>query len=40
MAIPARFISYELTENMCDIFLSTDFEGGRHSHRVQKIPCQ
>ncbi|MBM3167968.1 MAG: ribose 5-phosphate isomerase B [Bacteroidetes bacterium] len=40
LAIPARFISYELTENMCDIFLSTDFEGGRHSHRVQKIPCQ
>ena len=22
-----------------DVFLSTDFEGGRHQRRIDKIPC-
>jgi ribose 5-phosphate isomerase B len=39
LAIPARYISYELAEKLSEIFLTTDFEGGRHSNRVNKIAC-
>lgn len=39
IAIPARFISYELAEKLAEIFLTTDFEGGRHQNRVNKIAC-
>ncbi|MBI9056614.1 ribose 5-phosphate isomerase B [Labilibaculum sp. DW002] len=35
--IPARFISFEEVEKIASIFLSTDFEGGRHQNRVDKI---
>ena len=37
ICIPARFVSEELAIKMVDIFLSTDFEGGRHERRVNKI---
>jgi ribose 5-phosphate isomerase B len=40
LAIPARFVTYELAEKMADIFLTTDFEGGRHQNRVDKIACK
>lgn len=39
LAIPARFISYELAEKMAELFLATPFEGGRHQSRVTKIAC-
>ena len=39
LALPARFISYELAEKLADIFLTTSFEGGRHATRVGKIAC-
>jgi ribose 5-phosphate isomerase B len=39
LAIPARFITYELAEKLAEIFLSTSFEGGRHQNRVNKIAC-
>jgi ribose 5-phosphate isomerase B len=39
LAIPARFVSYELAEKMAETFLTTDFEGGRHQNRVSKIAC-
>ena len=39
-ALPARFISKELAIKIVDIFLSTDFEGGRHSRRIEKIPIK
>ena len=39
VAIPARFISIEEAKAIVDIFLATDFEGGRHSERVNKIEC-
>lgn len=39
LAIPARFISYKLAEKLTEIFLTTDFEGGRHQNRVNKIAC-
>ena len=39
LAIPARFIAYELAEEITETFLTTDFEGGRHLNRVNKIAC-
>lgn len=38
IALPARFVAYELAEEMVKIFLNTEFEGGRHQNRVNKIP--
>jgi ribose 5-phosphate isomerase B len=37
LAIPARFVSYELAAEMVNTFLTTKFEGGRHQNRVNKI---
>lgn len=37
--LPARFIAYELAEEIVATFFSTDFEGGRHQKRVAKIAC-
>lgn len=39
VVIPARFISIELAKKIVNVFLSTDFEGGRHATRVSKISC-
>lgn len=39
LAIPARFVGYELAEKLALTFLTTDFEGGRHQKRVDKIAC-
>jgi ribose 5-phosphate isomerase B len=39
IALPARYISEEIALKCIDIFLSTDFEGGRHADRVEKIKC-
>lgn len=39
LSIPARFVSVELAVKMTEVFLHTDFEGGRHIQRVQKIAC-
>ncbi len=40
LSIPARFTTREEALDMVKIFLSTDFEGGRHARRVAKISCQ
>ncbi|OEK07051.1 ribose 5-phosphate isomerase B [Roseivirga misakiensis] len=40
VCIPARFVDYDLAEDMVKTFVSTDFEGGRHERRVNKISCQ
>jgi ribose 5-phosphate isomerase B len=40
LALPARFISLELASKLVEIFLTTDFEGGRHATRVNKIACK
>ena len=37
LALPGRFISNELAWEMVKVFLHTDFEGGRHLRRVEKI---
>ena len=39
LAIPARFLSLELAMTMVETFVNTEFEGGRHQRRVNKIPC-
>ncbi|MDR0544455.1 MAG: ribose 5-phosphate isomerase B [Odoribacteraceae bacterium] len=39
-SLPARFITYEEAERIVQLFLSTDFEGGRHQQRVDKIPTK
>jgi ribose 5-phosphate isomerase B len=39
LALPARFVSLETALEIADIFLGTDFEGGRHAGRIAKIPC-
>lgn len=38
ICIPARFTSIPQAIKMVDVFLNTDFEGGRHQNRVDKIP--
>jgi ribose 5-phosphate isomerase B len=37
LALPGRFVSFELAAEMAVIFLTTAFEGGRHLARVEKI---
>lgn len=39
LALPARYISVPQAIQMVDAFLNTNFEGGRHQNRVNKIPC-
>ncbi|VBB47529.1 Ribose-5-phosphate isomerase B [uncultured Paludibacter sp.] len=40
LSLPARFISEDLAKKMVDVFFSTDFEGGRHERRIEKIPVK
>ncbi|MBO7200055.1 MAG: ribose 5-phosphate isomerase B [Bacteroidales bacterium] len=37
LAMPARFITAEVALNIVDKYISTEFEGGRHTRRVEKI---
>lgn len=39
LSLPARFISLPQALEMVRTFLNTDFAGGRHERRVEKIPC-
>jgi ribose 5-phosphate isomerase B len=39
ISIPARFTSIPQALEMVQTFLTTDFEGGRHQNRVNKISC-
>lgn len=39
IALPARYISEDLALECVEVFISTDFEGGRHAARVDKISC-
>ncbi|HWZ16478.1 MAG TPA: ribose 5-phosphate isomerase B [Mucilaginibacter sp.] len=39
VCIPARFISLDEAKKIVHTFLSTQFEGGRHANRVNKIAC-
>ena len=39
LSIPARFVSLDVAKDMASTFLNTEFEGGRHQNRVDKISC-
>lgn len=40
ICLPGRFISQYEALNAVMTFLTTDFEGGRHKTRIEKIPLQ
>ncbi len=37
LSLPGRFIPFETAWEMVTLFLATEFEGGRHLQRVEKI---
>ena len=37
LTMPARHLTWKEVKDIVEIFLSTDFEGGRHQRRVNKI---
>ena len=37
LCLPSRFIDLDYAKKLLDIFLNTEFEGGRHQRRVGKI---
>lgn len=39
ICIPARFVREGDAEKMVALFITTDFAGGRHARRVEKIAC-
>lgn len=40
LSLPARFISIPQAIAMVATYINTDFEGGRHQGRIDKMPCQ
>lgn len=39
LAVPARFVTASAAKEIIQTFLDTNFEGGRHANRVNKIEC-
>ena len=39
VSLPARFIEEGTAKHIVEVFINTDFEGGRHERRVNKISC-
>ena len=37
LALPARYLSTSEAQKILETFLNTEFEGGRHERRVNKI---
>jgi len=37
-SLPARFVNEETAKKIVNKFLETEFEGGRHIRRIEKIP--
>ncbi|MFZ0488638.1 MAG: ribose 5-phosphate isomerase B [Salegentibacter sp.] len=40
LSIPARFVSEMQAIDMVQVFLDTEFAGGRHQKRIEKIPVR
>lgn len=40
LSVPARYVSQTQAIDMVEIFLETEFEGGRHQNRIDKIPVK
>lgn len=39
LVMPGRFMEEDTARCVMDEFLTTNFEGGRHQRRIDKIPC-
>lgn len=39
-SLPGRFVTEEVAKEIVDLFLITEFEGGRHLNRINKISCK
>ena len=39
LVLPARFITLTMARLIVKTWLETEFEGGRHARRIDKIPC-
>ncbi len=37
-SLPARFIDLDTAKEIVNVFLNTEFEGGRHQDRIKNIP--
>lgn len=40
LVMPGRFVNHEEARQIMDAFLNTEFEGGRHQARIDKIPVK
>ncbi len=40
LSLPARFINTQTALSIVDTFLRSEFEGGRHTNRINKIGCK
>lgn len=40
LVMPARFISYKMATSIVNTWLNTEFAGGRHERRIEKIPVK
>lgn len=40
LGLPANYISSDLAIQILEQFMTTEFEGGRHQRRIDKIPCK
>ena len=40
LSIPSRFVSLDEAKEIVKKFINTEFEGGRHLKRINKIPLQ
>ena len=40
LVLPARFIAPEVALECVEVFFNTDFEGGRHQRRIEKMPVR
>ena len=38
LVMPGRYITTDVAHNIMDKFFNTEFEGGRHIRRIEKIP--
>lgn len=38
LCLPARFMTPELAKEIIQVFFSTEFDGGRHQMRIEKMP--
>lgn len=40
LSLPARFIPFEMAQQIVKAYIEAEFEGGRHQRRVEKIACK